>query len=181
MGNDTVDAWLSAAGNLRISEPHVTEPTTTLIARLHRVDSTYEIEAAVGERIWVNRAPVSNRRLADRDVVEFGETGPLSRFHLYPDHQTPRKTLFEVLSDCAAYLQSSRKPLSRRGLGAISTLLSELTWRTTLIFRTAVLLSIAALAYFAYHQQESTKRIEQTIESEATRLKAIGSALKRAR
>ena len=43
--------------------------------------------------------------MADRDMIEFGETGPLSRFYLYREDQPVRTTVADILSDALAYLQ----------------------------------------------------------------------------
>ena len=53
------------------------------VGRLHPAGDSYEIEAPEDRPVWVNGMRVTARRLEHRDMIEFGEAGPLSRFRLY--------------------------------------------------------------------------------------------------
>ncbi len=82
-------AWLSASTLdvslrtnlfLRVSEARPDEPRDDLVARLHRAEDTYEIEALEGRPVWVNGVRVTAQKLEQRDMIEFGETGPCPVF-----------------------------------------------------------------------------------------------------
>ncbi len=110
----TLDISLRTNRFLRVSESRPGEPRDDLVARLHRVQDTYEIEALQGRPVWVNGARVTAQKLEHRDMIEFGETGPLSRFRLYPEDQPVRKMAAVILSDCVIYLRVSRQPVANR-------------------------------------------------------------------
>ncbi len=54
-------------------------------------------------------------------MIEFGETGPLSRFCLYREDQRVRTTVADILSDGLVYLRVSRQPLANRVFRAVPT------------------------------------------------------------
>ncbi len=86
----TVDISLTPKRFIRVSEAGTGEPSEDLIARLHRADDTYEIEVTEERPVWVNGVRVTARRLENSDMIEFGETGPLSRFCLYGEDTSIR-------------------------------------------------------------------------------------------
>jgi S1-C subfamily serine protease len=163
-----------------VSEARPREQSDDLIARLHRAGDTYEIEASEERPVWVNGVRVTTQRLEDRDIIEFGETGPLSRFCLYDDDKRIRKAVVEILSDSVAYLRVSRQPLVKRLFRAVSELLRRLTRETTILFRTAIIVAILALAALAYQQSQINALLQQRIESGAARLDNFAAAIARA-
>ena len=123
LGASAVDVSLTPERFIRVSEARPGEPSEDLIARLHRAGDTYEIEVPEERPVWVNGVPVTARRLENSDMIEFGETGPLSRFCLYGEDKPIRKTIVDILSDCIAYLRVSRQPLVNRVYRAVCELL----------------------------------------------------------
>ena len=156
------------------------EPADGLAGRLHRAENTYEIEAPEGLPIWVNGARVTARLLEHGDVIEFGETGPLSRFRLHGEGDPVRKTIPDILSDSVAYLRTSRQPPANRVFRASGTLLWQLTRETTILFRIAVVIALVAFTALAYQQHQLNTRLQQGIESGAARLDSVAAALTRA-
>ncbi len=67
----TSDISLSPKWLIRVSETHPGEPRDDLVARLHRADDTYEIEAPEGRPVWVNGVRVTAQKLEKRDMIEF--------------------------------------------------------------------------------------------------------------
>ncbi|MCH7776902.1 MAG: trypsin-like peptidase domain-containing protein, partial [Gemmatimonadetes bacterium] len=142
---------------------------------------TYEIEALEGRPVWVNGVRVTAQKLEHRDMIEFGETGPLSRFRLYREDRPVRKMVADILSDGLVYLRVSRQPVANRVFRAFYGLLGRLMHETTLLFRVGVILAIVALAALAYQQNRLNVLLQQRIESGATRLESFAGALARAR
>ncbi len=173
----TVDISLTPERFIRVSEAHPGEPSEDLIARLHRAGDTYEIEVPEERPVWVNGDRVTARRLEKFDMIEFGETGPLSRFCLYGEDKPIRKTVVDILSDCIAYLRVSRQPLVKRVFRAVCELMRRLTRGTTILFRTTVIIAILALVALAYQQSRLNALLQQRIESGAARLDSFAAAI----
>ena len=181
LSGSTLDISLRTNRFLRVSEARPDEPRDDLVARLHRAEDTYEIEALEGRPVWVNGVRVTAQKLEHRDMIEFGETGPLSRFRLYREDRPVRKMVADMLSDGLAYLRVSRQPVANRVFRAFYGLLRRLMHETTLLFRVGVILAIVALAALAYQQNRLNVLLQQRIESGATRLESFAGALARAR
>jgi hypothetical protein len=114
-------------------------------------------------------------------MIEFGETGPLSRFCLYRDDHPVRKLAADILSDGLVYLRVSRQPVANRVFRAFSGLLGRLTHETTFLFRVGVILAIAGLATLAYQQSRLNVLLQQRIERDAILLESFAGALARVR
>jgi serine protease Do len=161
------------AGSARLCEDHV--------ARFHRAEDSYEVDTPDDVPVWVNRTPIATRRLAHGDMIEFGESGPLSRFRIHRDSEPGRKTVPDIFSDSVAYLRTSRQPAATRTYRAFFGLVRQLTFETTLLFRLTVLVAIVSLAAFAYQQHRISQRLQQRIESGVARLDSVATALARTR
>ena len=109
-----VDARLQSDNRLLLVPADPNDPAPETIARFHQVGNSYEIEATEGRQLWVNGRRIQISKLQYGDVIEFGETGPLSRFRLYDDAHRPGITAGEILSDLISYVKTSRKPLHRK-------------------------------------------------------------------
>ncbi len=112
LSGSTFDIALRTNRFLRVSEARPDEPRDDLVARLHRAEDTYEIEALEGQPVWVNGVSVTAQKLEHRDMIEFGATGPLSLFCLYREDRPVRKMVADILSDCLVYLRVSRQPVA---------------------------------------------------------------------
>jgi len=176
-----LDVSMRADRHLRISASQPSEAPDDLVARLHRVDHSYEIVAAEGRPVWVNGQPVSQRKLEHRDVIEFGETGPLSRLRLYREDRPARKMVSEILSDSFGYLRASRRPVPYRMLMAGYAIAARLLRETTLLFRGSVVLAIFFLVGLAYYQFQLNAQLEQRIAHSASQLEGFAGALTQAR
>jgi S1-C subfamily serine protease len=105
----------------------------------------------------------------------------LSRFWRYGEGGPVRKTIPDILSDSVAYLRASRQPVAKRVFRASGTLLWQLTRKTTILFRVAVIIALVLFAALAYQQHRLNLRLEQIIESGAARLDSVAAAVTRAR
>ena len=61
LSGPTLDISLRTNRFLRVSEARPDEPRDDLVARLHRAEDTYEIEALEGRPVWVNGVRVTPR------------------------------------------------------------------------------------------------------------------------
>ncbi len=181
LSGSTLDISLRTNLFLRVSEARPGEPRDDLVACLHRADDTYEIEVLEGRPIWVNGVRVTTQKLKHRDMIEFGETGPLSRFCIYREDRPVRKMVDDILSDGLVYLRVSRQPVTNRVFRAFYGLLGRLVHETTILFRIGVILAITALAALAYQQDRLNVLLQQRIERGATLLESFAGALASAR
>lgn len=180
LSGSTLDITLRGNRLVRIRAPAGDEAQNEVIARLHRSEDSYEIEALEGQSLWVNGVRVESKHLQSRDLIELGESGPLTRFQLYPEGSFVKKSVADIVSDCVDYARVSRQPLVRRIGVALGDLLKSLTLQTTILFRLSVMLAIFALIATTYVQYRSSARLQQQVESEALRLETFSRALYRA-
>ncbi len=165
----------------RVRETHPGEPQDDLIATLRRTDETYEIIAPADRPVWVNGASVTSRKLEHYDIIEFGEAGPLSRFHLYRGDLPVNKMVTDILKDSLIYLRLSRRPLANRAFMTFYGLIRRLMQETTLLFRIGVILAVIVLSTLSYQQYRLNIILQQQIETGTSKLESIAGALSRAR
>ena len=164
-----------------VAEVRPGEPSDAPLARLRRTKDGYRIEALKDRPVWVNGARVTARQLQHSDMIEFGETGPLSRFCLLREDQPIRTSAGAILSDALAYLRVSRQPLAHRVVWAQREALRRLARQTTILFRVSMLIAIVVLATVAYQQSRLNVLLQQRIESGENQLDSFARALVRAR
>jgi S1-C subfamily serine protease len=177
----TLDVLLSDRRRLRVSPADGALADETAVARLHRAGETYEIEALEDRPVWVNGTRVSAKKLEHRDVVEFGQKGPLSRFALYSDGARVTKSVSDIFGDCIDYVRLSRRPIIVRVGCAFRDMLRDVTLQTTLMFRIAVVVAIVVLAAVTVELGRINLQLQQQLKGEAERLEAVANALTRAR
>jgi serine protease Do len=177
----TLDVLLSDRRRVRVSPADGALADETVVARLHRAGETFEIEALEDEPIWVNGNRVSAKKLERRDVIEFGQKGPLSRFELYSDGARVTKSVSDIFGDCIDYVRVSRRPMIVRVGCACRDMLRGVTLQTTVMFRIAVIVAIIVLAAVTVELGRINLQLQQQLKSEAERLEAVASALTRAR
>lgn len=180
LGGRALDISIDHNRLLRVWESRPDEPPAGLIARLRSAGDSYELEAVEDCPVWVNGVRVTRRELKHRDMIEFGEAGPLSRFRLYRGERPAHATVADVLSNALAYLRTSRQPLNKRMFRAACQALRQLTRQTTILFRLGILLAIVVLATLAYQQRQLNVLLQQGIESGASRLESFAGAVARA-
>jgi len=179
-GSD-LDVSLSASRFLRISETRPGEPGDDLVGRLRQVDGTYEVVAIEGQPVWVNGVPVTTQKLEHRDMIEFGETGPLSRFRIYGEDWTSYKMFTDILSDGLVYLRVSRQPIHIRAFRTFYGIFMRLMQETTLLYRVGVIIAIFALAAVTYQQDRLNVMLQQQIKAGSSQLESFAAALARTR
>lgn len=151
------------------------------IARLHLAAGSYEIEARGETPIWINRKLVSAQRLRSSDVIEFGDSGPLSRFCLCEQDEKPRKVVSEILADAVAYLKTSRQPAFTRFCRAVMNVVKRLTGQTTILFRLGIMFAIGALGLLLYQQQKINAMLQGDLARERANIEKFAESLAQAR
>ena len=87
----TVSWLLGPVLDVSLSQNHVINFTESsddiaqdgVIARLQHIDDSYLIKTCNEYPLWINGKRVTEKRLNQRDLIEFGDTGPLSRYQLH--------------------------------------------------------------------------------------------------
>ncbi len=176
----TLDLSLDAENRLRVAEPGNASDAARAVARLHRSDDSYEIEARGESLLWINGKAVTQQQLAQRDLVEFGDAGPLTRFRLYYQGDRRSRSLGDMLDDAIDYTRFSRRPTMARVPIALRDLLHDFTLRTTLVFRVGVIVALVILGVIAYQQYRAGIALQQQAESSAHRLEGFARTLTRA-
>ncbi len=181
IGTSDLGIYLSSNQIIRATKIDIETPEQDLIAQLHPTEETYRIDALPGHDVWVNGEHITTRTLQHSDMIEFGDSGPMSRFVLYRENASVYKTVADILSDGIAYLKVSRQPFINRVFRVIGQLLRRLTQETTVMFRTAVIASILVLAIFVYQQNRLNNLLQRQIEFGTARLDNFTAAVARAR
>ena len=167
---------LDAADRIEVTDPGEAD-TDTAIARLHWSDDSYEIEALADIPLWVNGERVESRRLEQRDLIEFGDRGPLTRYRSYRQGDRLRRSLGDMLDDAIDYTRASRRPKGTRVLFALRDLCRDFILETTVLFRVGVIIALALLAWFSFQQYRSDIRLQQQASTSARQLEAFARSL----
>lgn len=150
-----------------------------VIAHLRRSGETFEIEATGNRPIWVNGQPIRSIRLKHHDMVEFCDTGPMSRYVVFQNGQSPHATIIEVIGDAVAYVRSSHRPIGSRILNATGQVLRRLTRETTILFRMGVIAALVILAAVAYQQGRINLLLHEQIDAGASQIESFSRTLAR--
>lgn len=180
---DETEVRINEAGELALATAGEAEPAGAPAALLLHRDGGYLLELTEGQQVWVEGklVPPGRRQLSDGDVVEFGEAGPISRITFFQQGGRPHHTVAAILSDIAAYMKVSRRPLPTRIWRAGKSLVTRLFRETTMLFRIVVLSAIGVLGYYGYEQSQEATRLARQLESEQAQLESFRAALARSR
>ncbi|WP_419909052.1 S1 family peptidase [Hoeflea sp.] len=149
------------------------------VARLQRKETGYDIEAVEGAELWVNRQPVTSKRLSHHDTIEFGHNGPISRCYIYDNKHPLPESVGDIFGDAFAYFRNSRQPMPKRLARSCRQAASRLAGETTILFRLSVILAIAALGWLVYQQGKINTLQNTQIESGVAELENFSSTLAR--
>lgn len=166
---------VSNASSARARKPKHT------IARLRRSDGTYRLKVTGDRLIWINGRRIDEGELIDRDIIEFGQDGPLSRFRLTDKSTHSRRDFTDVCMDCWDYLKNSRKPLPYKLARAAGTGLRRLAVETSYLFRTGVVAALLLLAFLTYQQQQINRMQQAHLSISQQQLDAVAQSLVEAR
>jgi serine protease Do len=181
LGQASSDVILDKSGLVHLISSKEGMASKVPVARFSQIDGGFKIEAVKGKPVWVNGKPIKSIRLENHDVIEFGETGPISRYFIYfgdrPDHQT----ITDILGDTIAYLRISRQPVWRRVLRAAGHLSWRLRWQSTILFRVGVIIAMVIIAVLAYQQHVMNDLLQRQIAIGAAQLESFSRSITQAR
>jgi serine protease Do len=152
-----------------------------VFATLQRTDTDYSITVKEGQDFWINRRLVRSASLRDGDMLEFGDAGPMVRYHRFSGDLPLRWTVGEMAADSISYLRFSRKPLGYRLRHAAAQFSGRLIWQTTVAYRVTMLTAILALAGLLYSQYQLGLLMQGRIEASSSQLDGVAASLARAR
>ena len=179
LSGPALDVLLDDEDTIRVVEAGGDTHEQILVARLHRADDSYEIEARGDSTLWVNGERTESRLLEQRDLIEFGDSGPLSRYRSYRQGDRLRRSLGDMLADCIDYTRVSRKPRFARLQKASGSLLYDVVLRTTFWFRVMVIVALVALSWISYQQYRASLELQRQAESSAGQLEEFARTLTR--
>lgn len=170
LGDTQLEVSVDGSRRLQVKEIDEKEPTVDAIAKLWRTDGSFEIETVVGNSVWINGRPSTTKRLNNHDMIEFGVSGPMSRFCICANRQPIQRSFTGPFSDSVAYLKTSRRPLPGRLVGAILLASRRLLFETTYFFRIAVIFALLGLGVIVYQQAQMNALLGERITSDTMRL-----------
>jgi serine protease Do len=174
-----LDVSLSKNEIISISECNDDIPPEGTIARLRHTGDSYHIEACSDFPLWINGKRVTEKQLVQRDLIEFGDTGPLSRYQLHWQGGRLRKSVTDMLIDFADYARVSRKPKMQRLIAAFRDFFHDFVLETTVFFRLSVIAALIILFVVAFQQNRSSRILQQQAESSALQLESFARTLTR--
>ena len=178
--DDKLNVWINEDRCLDVSNFEDAKPPNTshdLIARLNRSGGTYRIEAIDKAPVWVNGRQVDAGDLIHKDIVEFGEKGPLSRFCLVDSSAHSRRYFSDICLDCWDYLHTSRKPILSRTRSAVSDGMRRLLINTTLFFRFGVITIMLIFGLIIHQQFKINDMQTQRLVAGQSRLENFAASL----
>ena len=179
LNGTTLDISLDAEHLVHIAEPGSETLMDGIVARLHRSGDGYEIEAREQNPLWINGKQVDSKQLEQRDLIEFGDKGPLSRYRVHLQGDRVRRSLGDMLDDFVDYTRFSRKPRFARLQKAFRDFLVDFALQTTLLFRVSVIVTLVVLAVIVYQQYRTNLELQQQAEKSAYQLENFARALTR--
>lgn len=175
----TLEVSLNDADMIRVAEAGSNPLENGVVARLHRSGASYEIEALAQTPLWINGELVESKQLEQRDLIEFGEKGPLSRYRLHHQGGRLRRSLGDMLDDAIDYTRVSRRPRIARWQIALRDFSRDFAFETTALFRVAVVIALLILGIIAYQQYRAGIMLQQQAETSAHRLEDFALNLTR--
>lgn len=179
--DDILDVSVSPNGLISIFRSETEKPDSDVMARFKRFHENYEIETQPGHKVWVNGQPITSQQLCHGDMIEFGETGPLSRFRVYPADEPTRKPVSEIIGDNIAYMRTSRQPLGRRIARCMRNTIRQLSLESYPLFRITVVTAFVGLSILVYQQDQHNQVLVQELAKETVRLDSFSRTLAQAR
>ena len=180
LSGSTLELSIGEERRLEVSEAGSEAQSGDAMARLHRSANSYEIEALGDNPLWINGERVASKQLAERDLIEFGNRGPLTRYRLHRQSDRLKRSLGDMFGDAIDYARASRRPKLTRTIVALRDFSRDFVLETTILFRVSVVIALALLAYFSYQQYRYDLRLQQQASSSARQLEAFARSLTRA-
>ncbi len=179
LSSNALEVSLNDADMIRVAEAGSEPLQDGIVARLSRSGDGYEIEARAQNPLWINGERVESKQLQQRDLIEFGDKGPLSRYRIHRQGDRLKRSLGDMLGDCIDYTRVSRKPRAVRLKKALRDFSTDFLIETTLLFRITVVIALVILGIITYQQYRSGLQLQQQAASSADRLEDFARSLTR--
>ena len=179
LSGTSLEISLNDADMIRVAKAGSEPLQEGVVARLHRCGDGYEIEARQQSPLWINGNRVESKQLQQRDLIEFGEKGPLSRYRIHQQGDRLKRSLGDMLDDCIDYTRVSRKPRITRLGKALRDFLGDFFVETTLLFRIIVVVTLVALGVITYQQYRLGVQLQQQAAGSTHRLEDFARTLTR--
>lgn len=175
----TLEVSLNDQDMIRVAAAGANPLENGVVARLHRSGASYEIEALAATPLWINGELVESKQLQQRDLIEFGDKGPLSRYRMHRQGDRVRRSLGDMLDDAIDYTRVSRRPRIVRLQRALSDFSRDFAFETTLLFRLTVILALMILGVIAYQQYRAGILLQKQAETSAHQIEKFARSLTR--
>ncbi len=175
LSGSTLHIELHAAGHTSVQAPD-DAGQGELLGSLHRSGPSYELVMEAGCQAWVNGERATIRLLDAGDLVEV-EGGPVLRFRTYPAGTSVHASPAQVFADQT----QTPSPAPSAGAAIHAAWLRHLRGkpgRPRLLFRSTVLLALAALAVLLVVQQQQTQQIARDLEREQAGVQVLAESLR---
>ena len=179
LSGNALDISLNEEDMIRVAEAGSEPLQDGIVARLHRSGDGYEIEAREQSPLWINGNRVGSKLLEQRDLIEFGDKGPLSRYRMHRQGGRLRRSLGDMLDDAIDYTRVSRRPWRTRWQRALGDFSRDFAFETTVLFRVTVVIALVILGIIAYQQYRAGIMLQQQAETSAHRLEDFARNLTR--
>ena len=179
LGEPKLDVTLDPRRLILISPTSQSDPISDLVARLRRTKEGYEICALGGNSIWVNGKPIETKHLRHLDMIEFCEAGPMSRYYLHGGVGAPRHSVWDILSDAAAYFSTSRQRFYMRVINTVGQVFHRMAVETTILFRIGVIGIIGVLVAISYQQYRLNTLLQEQVDAATAQLESFSRTLAR--
>ncbi|MEX0285855.1 MAG: trypsin-like peptidase domain-containing protein [Paracoccaceae bacterium] len=176
--HDENEAWFEPGIPFRVTRMGRVVDGSKCVAIFRRKGDGFEVEATGACPIWVNRQPVERTDLSHGDMIEFGDSGPLSRIRIYSDRHRPDPTVSDILSDTTSYIRSSRRPLPVKLLRGVTGATRRVLFQTTVLFRVMVLLLLGAILGLLFWQWRTDQTLIASVDRQVS---ALASDVERTR
>lgn len=178
VSESTLRITLLPDGGASLMRPADPQDREVPLGSLHRSGTSYELVVADGHSAWVNGVAVRARLLLTGDLVEV-EQGPVFRFRIYPAGGRIHKTLAEVFADCVDCARRDGRPILLKMPGLLAGMVRDLATETTLWFRGAVIMALAALAVLVVVQVRQMQALEAVLGREQAKVQVLAEALRK--
>ncbi|MEM8652658.1 MAG: serine protease [Pseudomonadota bacterium] len=178
---DSLDVLLDPHRHIHIEPSGRQENGLNIVARIERKKENFEIHANDDQSIWVNGVAVKSKKLNHLDMIEFCDTGPMSRYYVHSKDEFTHRSIDDILGNAIAYFRNSRQPFLRRLGNTIRQLTHRFVSETTLLFRAGVIVILVFLTVLIYQQIQLSRLLQQQVQSDSSKIEDISKILARSR
>jgi len=166
-------------GTASDTEIHVAHEPSVAVhhATLNRRGASYELTTENEHAVWVNGRQVESTMLNSGDVIEIGTDGPILRYRLYPPGSRAYKSPQEAFSDCVECARNASDSSVAQAATMLATAPRELATQTSIRFRIAVVMALAAVVVLVIAQWRSVLRLQDRLQERELEIEGLSELL----